>query len=181
MAPCFPILRSALHSLYHDAEGSSVSGSVAIAAAKTLLQVLSSGVIADAGNVSASAMARSHGRERLGAGSSSRSPAGPASKEFGPALFRQFERGQMRGTRGSNPPLSTLQSLGIDTSGESFEKARIVAGFWHSGGPRERADLAVLVRNSRKLSGDDFRGPHLDPARARVFRSQKGERLRRTR
>jgi hypothetical protein len=29
------------------------------------------------------------------------------------------------------------------------------------------ADLAVLVRNSTKLSGDDFRGPHLDPARAR--------------
>ena len=38
---------------------------VAIAAAKILLQVLSSGVIADAGNASVNAIARPHGRGRL--------------------------------------------------------------------------------------------------------------------
>ena len=78
-----PLLRKKMGS-----QPSRASWSVAIAAAKTLLQVLSSGVIADAGNVSASAMARPHGRERLRAGSSSRSrEQGPDSKEFGPCSF----------------------------------------------------------------------------------------------
>ena len=39
--------------------------------------------------------------------------------------------------------------------------------------PNFRIDLAVLVRNSTKLSGDDFRGPHLDPARARFLRHSR--------
>jgi hypothetical protein len=44
--------------------------------------------VADAGNVSASAMGRPHGRERLSAGSSSRPrEQGPDSKEFGPCSF----------------------------------------------------------------------------------------------
>ena len=36
-------------------------------------------------------------------------------------------------------------------------------GFWGSGGSREQGEFAVFVRNSTNLSGDDFRGPHLDP------------------
>jgi hypothetical protein len=87
------------------------------------------------------------------------------SAEWGPAV-------QIRSAPHSSPSR-------VETSGESFEKPCIEAGFWHSGGSRERADLAVLVRSSTKLSGDDFRGPHLDPARARVLGSRKGERLRR--
>ena len=66
----------------------------------------------------------------------------------------------LEGSEGSNPFCSTLQSLRVETSGESFEKTRIEAGFWHSGGSREQADLALLVRNFTKLSDDDFRGPH---------------------
>ena len=82
------------------ASRSRASWSVAIAAAETLLQVLSSGVTADAGNVSASAMARPHGRERRRAGSSSESREQGLKLERVRSLllFRHFEHGQMRGT-----------------------------------------------------------------------------------
>jgi hypothetical protein len=73
------------------------------------------------------------------------------------------------GVMGSNPVLSTPQSLRFKTFGESFEKTRIQAGFWGWRGTREQCESAVLVRNSTNLSGDDFRGPHLDPPRVRAI------------
>ena len=46
-------------------------------------------------------------------------------------------------------------------------------GFMVLGGSKERVDLAVLVRNSQKLSRDDFRGPHLNPACAGFYGPDK--------
>jgi hypothetical protein len=52
-----------------------------------LLQVLSGGVIEDVGNVSASAMGRPHEREKLSAGSSSKSSSAGTGLERGRSLF----------------------------------------------------------------------------------------------
>ena len=51
------------------------------------------------------------------------------------------------GVAGSNPFCSTLQSLRVETSGESFEKPRIEAGFWHSDDPEN----GLILRFSSEI------------------------------
>jgi hypothetical protein len=46
-----------------------------------------------------------------------------------PVLFRQFERGQMKGTGSSNPPLSASQSALFAFSAENSKIVRMFAKF----------------------------------------------------
>src|ERR1700731_243513 len=83
--------------------------SVAIAAAKILLQVLSSGVIAGAGSVSVNAMARPRGRRRRRERSSVTAlNQGPDSKGFG--LFSvQRQSGRQRRIDSFQPAFRTSE------------------------------------------------------------------------
>src|ERR1700730_13151646 len=85
--------------------------SVAIAAAKILLQVLSSGVIAGAGSVSVNAMAQPRGRRRGRQRSSvTARNQGPDSEGFG-LFFVQRQSGDNEGLTHFSPPCAHRKDI----------------------------------------------------------------------